>query len=259
METSGSEEVRALEIDELDRSLPWVITIDSDPAENPYTGSDGIKLPFNRIGIRDPEKIDSVLNLGSPDLIVLNPHTTPRTVSEFVRHAPVVVIIDPSCDRVEQVEEMYREGAVVVLDKASDPRVINAAVNEALKRKAVIQLVKPASGSDTTGEDAAEEENPVVKIGALEVNYDKVEAKFEGIPVDFKRMEWDIFLFLIENKDKLVSQQAIVAAVWGHPIDKHLAGSLKVHIARIRKKVPGFIKTRINRGYIFETPSETQS
>jgi DNA-binding response OmpR family regulator len=170
-----------------------------------------------------------------------------------------MVIIDRNGSAVNHVEEFYRDGAVEVLDKASDPRIVNAAVNEVLRRKLMPQVDEPVSEPNTGNSEEATQENPVPGIGELEINMERVEVKYKGEVVKLTDKQRGILIKLEENKGRVVSEQAIVETVWNHAPDNHTILSMRVHLSKLRKKMPGLIETIRKHGYIIKSPTEDQS
>ncbi|UHG94749.1 response regulator transcription factor [Spirosoma oryzicola] len=76
-------------------------------------------------------------------------------------------------------------------------------------------------------------------------------------PVDLTGKEYDLLLFLVTNKNRLLSKAAIVEHVWGDymdGIDSH--DFLYTHVRNLRRKLleagsPDYITTRYGAGYIF--------
>lgn len=259
-DTFTGTEVRAVEVHEVDKNLPWVVTIDSGAEVIPSNSQlEGNHLRFNHIVIRNPGLVEYDLGLFKPALIVLNPDSTALSVDVLAKFAPVVVVIDRNSSAVNRVEDFYREGAAVVLDKASDPRILNAAVNEELRKSLIPKDDEPDSWVNTRNSEVAPQVNPILEIGALEINMEKVETKYNGEVVKLTARELDIVLLLAKNRDRVVSGQAIVETVWEHAPDNHTFLSMRVHLSRLRKKMPGLIETIRKRGYIIKSPSESQS
>lgn len=76
-------------------------------------------------------------------------------------------------------------------------------------------------------------------------------------PVDLTLKEYELLLFLVTNKERLLSKSVIVEHVWGDymdGIDSH--DFLYTHVKNLRRKLvdagcPDFIRTRYGAGYIF--------
>lgn len=78
-------------------------------------------------------------------------------------------------------------------------------------------------------------------------------------PVELTGKEYDLLLFLITNKNRLLSKSVIVEHIWGDHmdgIDSH--DFLYTHVRNLRRKLldagcPDYITTRYGAGYIFTT------
>lgn len=74
-----------------------------------------------------------------------------------------------------------------------------------------------------------------------------------------KTMEYKLLLFMVKNKNKLLTKDEIFENVWGGGIVSD--STLNVHIRRLREKIeidpnnPQYIKTMWGVGYIFEDKS----
>ena len=80
-----------------------------------------------------------------------------------------------------------------------------------------------------------------------------------GVRVDLTAMQFDLLLFLVANKDRVLSRSAIVEHVWGdhaEAMDHH--DFLYSHMKNLRKKLTELgwedrIKTVYGIGYRFST------
>lgn len=93
----------------------------------------------------------------------------------------------------------------------------------------------------------------VVKVGPLLINRDRHEVLLDNTPVNLTVKEYELLLFLIANKDRVLTREAILDAVWG---DDYYGGerTVDVHIRRLRAKLPGVaacIETVHGVGYRF--------
>ena len=73
-------------------------------------------------------------------------------------------------------------------------------------------------------------------------------------PIDLSPLEYRIIEYLIVNRGKAMSSHEIYEAVWGNDAEDALfSNSLKVHIARLRKKLgQNCVKTIPSCGYMIE-------
>lgn len=80
--------------------------------------------------------------------------------------------------------------------------------------------------------------------------------------VELSKNEYKIIKLLMENKDKVVSREALLEALWNDQsfVDEN---TLSVNMARVRARLlnlglEDIIKTRKGLGYIFEMPQKAQ-
>lgn len=78
----------------------------------------------------------------------------------------------------------------------------------------------------------------------------------EGQEILLKNKEFNLFAYLYDNRNKVISKEELFAKIWG---DEYFSdGTLNVHIRKIREKIernpnePKYIKTIWGIGYMFE-------
>ncbi len=88
-----------------------------------------------------------------------------------------------------------------------------------------------------------------IKFGSLEIYENQRTVIYNGKNVDLSKTEFDLLLYLAKNKDRVVSKEEILDAVWG--IDYYGSdNTVEVYINYIRKKIsPELIKTIRGVGY----------
>lgn len=96
--------------------------------------------------------------------------------------------------------------------------------------------------------------------GYLTVNFLSKQVKVNGVTVKLTSLEFKLLVYLMENKDKVVSKQELFEKVWE---DKFTGdGTLNVHIRRIREAIepdpnkPKYILTVWGDGYKFTGGNE---
>lgn len=95
----------------------------------------------------------------------------------------------------------------------------------------------------------------VVKIGDLILDINEKLLSYQGQPIILTRKEYDLLLYLISNKNRVVTKEAIAEHLWGDNID--MADSydfIYSHIKNLRKKMvgagaPDYIKVVYGMGY----------
>ena len=94
----------------------------------------------------------------------------------------------------------------------------------------------------------------IIEINGLVIDKDKHKCLLYEEEVDLTPIEFDILLYLAENRGKVISSEALFEKVWK---EKYLDSNntVMVHIRRIREKLkedtkhPKFIKTVWGVGY----------
>ena len=100
------------------------------------------------------------------------------------------------------------------------------------------------------------EENSIV-IDGLEINDNKKEVKVDGENVKLTPIEYNILLFLAENRGQVFSIEQIYENVWKEPFDGY-EKKVVVHISHIRDKIeinpkePKYLKIIWGLGYKVE-------
>ncbi|HOH53561.1 MAG TPA: response regulator transcription factor [Fervidobacterium sp.] len=89
---------------------------------------------------------------------------------------------------------------------------------------------------------------PVI-LGPLEIYEEQRRILYNGEEVDLSKTEFELLLYLVKNKQRVVSKEEILNAVWG--IDYYGSdNTVEVYINYIRKKLsPDLIKTIRGVGY----------
>jgi len=115
------------------------------------------------------------------------------------------------------------------------------------KVKAVLKRYGQASATDYSD-------------GYLTVNFSSRQVNANGVTVKLTSLEFKLLVYLMENKDKVVSKQELFEKVWE---DKFTGdGTLNVHIRRIREAIepdpnkPKYIITVWGDGYKFTGGNE---
>lgn len=81
----------------------------------------------------------------------------------------------------------------------------------------------------------------LVKINNLEIDLDKRLVCSNGEVIIFTRKEYDILIFMILNKNKVVTRLQISEHIWGDIIEENYNSNyIDVHIKNIRKKLAEF-------------------
>ncbi|MFC0186562.1 DNA-binding response regulator, OmpR family, contains REC and winged-helix (wHTH) domain [Pseudarcicella hirudinis] len=99
----------------------------------------------------------------------------------------------------------------------------------------------------------------IISFNEISVNTLTLEAKVNGILLDLTRKEFDLLLYFLANKNRVLTRQSIAEHLWGDYTD-NLANFDFVyqHVKNLRKKISNtkgrdYIGTVYGLGYKFET------
>ncbi|MGD6967587.1 response regulator transcription factor [Rossellomorea vietnamensis] len=188
-----------------------------------------------------------------PDLMILDlmlPKIDGIEVCKQIRQQKVMIPIlmltakDDEFDKVLGLEL----GADDYMTKPFSPREVMARVKAILRRsQAVI--------------DAAEhlraEQKDYLQVGELKVYPEQYEAYFGNTLLELTPKEFELLLYLTENKGRVLTRDQLLSAVWNYDF----AGDTRivdVHISHLRDKIetntkkPVYIKTIRGLGYKLE-------
>jgi two-component system KDP operon response regulator KdpE len=140
---------------------------------------------------------------------------------------------------------------IAALDAGADDYVTKPfALGELLARlRAVMRRATPA-------------DEPVLRVGPLEIDRDKRAARRDGELLKLTPHEFDLLRVLAENEGKLLTHAAILRAVWG-PAYQVESNYLHVYVSQLRRKVevdprrPQLIRTEPGAGYRLVAPEES--
>lgn len=190
----------------------------------------------------------------SPDLILLDlmlPELDGMEVCKELRssrlNTPIIMLTarDDEFDKVLGLEL----GADDYMTKPFSPREVIARV------KAVLRRFLPSPINEV------EKASPAYQFGELKVFPDRFEAYLGERQLEFTPKEFELLVYLVENKNRVLTRDQLLSAVWNYDF----AGDTRivdVHISHLRDKIeensrkPIFIKTIRGLGYKFEEPKQ---
>lgn len=97
-----------------------------------------------------------------------------------------------------------------------------------------------------------------IKAGRIIIDSKKKVAIYNHKEIDLTPKEYDLLVYLIHNKDRVVSREDILQCVWDYQYIGD-ARTVDTHIKQIRAKLTDkckYIKTVYGRGYRFEVPDK---
>jgi DNA-binding response OmpR family regulator len=176
------------------------------------------------------------------DLVILDimiPELDGWSVCKRLRKASDVPIIMLTA-RIDEEDKLmgYDFGADDYITKPFSPRVLVA------KSK---MLLKRAEGSICKNDG-------ILAINDIEINRPSRTVKLQNNFVDLALKEYELLLYLMENKNIVLSRENILSKVWGYDYYGDLR-TVDTHIKKIRNKLgekAAYITTIIGAGYKFE-------
>jgi len=101
--------------------------------------------------------------------------------------------------------------------------------------------------------------NPLVRFNEIKLNTNTFEASVNDLTLDLTRKEFDLLLYFIVNKNRVLSRQSIAAHLWGdYTEDLANFDFVYQHIKNLRKKIGqangnDYVSTVYGVGYKFNT------
>lgn len=100
----------------------------------------------------------------------------------------------------------------------------------------------------------------IIVFDELHIDLNKKQAVVKDVELDLTKKEYELLIYFISNKNKVISKSAIAEHLWGDNMD--LATSydfIYTHIKNLRKKLlqqgaPDYIKSIYGMGYKFSLP-----
>lgn len=184
--------------------------------------------------------------------------------------APNLVILDimlPIMDGFEVCRQIRKETNIPVLMLTARGDEIDKVVGlevgaddyltKPFSMRELIARVKALLRRSAFDPDAQMSSKAISFSGNLTINQDRHEVSIEGTILDLQPKEYDLLLFLVKNKKRIVTRDEILTKVWGW---EYLGNSrtVDVHMRWLRQKLeddpnkPKRIVTVHGEGYIFE-------
>ena len=101
-----------------------------------------------------------------------------------------------------------------------------------------------------------------VSLGGLTVNTDAREVSMNGSPVVLTYKEYELLMYLVDNRSRVVERDELLNRLWGYSADIETR-TLDIHIRTLRQKLgeegSRYIKTVRSVGYRFAVPAEAEN
>ncbi len=210
---------------------------------------------YSVITASDGEEGKNKAILEKPDLMILDlmlPKMDGIEVCKKLRQQkellPILMLTakDDEFDKVLGLEL----GADDYMTKPFSPREVVARVKAILRRSQAIQ---------ETNDHSLEVIKEYNEVAELKIYPEQYEAYFQGRLLELTPKEFELLLFLTENKGRVLTRDQLLRAVWKYDF----AGDTRivdVHISHLRDKIesntkkPIYIKTIRGLGYKLEEP-----
>ena len=203
---------------------------------------------YNTVSAADGEAAIELVHSEQPDLIVLDlmlPKMDGIEVCKKLRSGGInipIIMLTAKGDEFDKVHGL-EIGADDYMTKPFSPREVTARIKAVLRR------------SEAKVESPEVEE--ILESGPLKVYLERYEVYLHEEKLDFTPKEFELLAYLIQNKNRVLSRDLLLSAVWNYDF----AGDTRivdVHVSHLREKVekdtrkPQFIKTVRGIGYKFE-------
>ena len=190
----------------------------------------------------------------SPDIIVLDlmlPKLDGMEVCKQLRQKNIMIPILMLTAKDDQLDKILglELGADDYMVKPFSPREVIARV-KAILRRTQVQTEAAGENEQTEGQ---------IGIGKLTIYPEKYEAYFKENLLELTLKEFELLLYLAQNKGRVLTRDQLLSAVWNYDF----AGDTRivdVHISHLREKIeedtkkPAYIKTIRGLGYKLEEP-----
>ena len=203
--------------------------------------------------------------------------TGAQALEQAAKHPPDLVILDlglPDLDGVEVIQGLrgWTTAPIIVLSGRAD----SIDKVEALDAGADDYVTKPFGMEEllarmrAVGRRAvADGDEPRVRLGELVVDLAakrvfREQDGAEGADVRLTPTEWHLLEVLLRYPGKLLSQQQLLAEVWG-PGYADAAGNLRLYMAQLRRKLepeparPRWLLTEPGMGYRFQPDPDSDA
>jgi len=211
---------------------------------------------FEVVTAMDGQEGKRIAETESLDIIVLDlmlPNLDGMDVCKQLRQQNImtpILMLTAKDDELDKILGLEL-GADDYMVKPFSPREVIARVKAILRRT----QIQTEAGKDN---DQPDEQ---IQIGRLTIYPEKYEAYFQEEKIELTLKEFELLLFLGQNKGRILTRDQLLSTVWNYDF----AGDTRivdVHISHLREKIeenskkPAYIKTIRGLGYKLEEPKE---
>lgn len=226
--------------------------------------------------VEDEASIATLLkyNLEQAGFQVLTSHDGKEGLEMAIEKKPDLILLDimlPTLDGIEICKELrsQKKNVPIIMITARDDEfdtVIGLElgaddyITKPFSPREVIARVKAVLRRTVSIDSSPEKiESKSLKIGSLVVYPDRFEAFLNDEPLEFTPKEFELLIYLLENKNRVLTRDHLLNAVWGYDYvsDSRI---VDVKISHLRDKIeensrkPNYIRTIRGIGYKVEEP-----
>lgn len=163
-------------------------------------------------------------------------------------------------DLLEQLKQDNKSDGVLILSAKNslDDRVVglNAGADDYLSKP--FHMAELAARVTAIIRRKTFDGKNTIQIKNLSIDLNRRVASVNGRPIDFTRKEYDLLLYFLANKNKVISKDAIAEHLWGDHMDiSNSFDFLYTHIKNLRKKLvwagcEDYVRSIYGTGYKFQ-------
>ncbi|PEZ03697.1 DNA-binding response regulator [Bacillus sp. AFS018417] len=179
-----------------------------------YDGKSGLEIALH-------ENLDLILlDLMLPELSGIE---VLRRLRKAGIHVPVILLTarNTTLDKVMSLDQ----GANDYVTKPFEMEELLARVRSSIRSNTMITAGVPLN-----------EQTPLLSIADLSVNMDTREVTRNGKSISLTPKEYDLLVYLLTNKNKIVTREGILTHVWGYEYEGE-TNVIDVYIRHLRKKI----------------------
>lgn len=201
---------------------------------------------FNVLEAEDGEEALRLFKAYKIDFVILDimlPQLDGLRVCEYIRKTSDVPIVMLTAKTQEEDKlRGFEYGTDEYVTKPFSPKVLVARIKALLNR---------VEGKVSKG-------NSIFSVDGLTVNYITGKVAVDNTDVALTHKEFDLLVYLIQNRGVILSKDSILNSVWGYDYYGD-PRTVDTHIKRLREKLNArstYIVTVRGRGYSFEVKNE---
>lgn len=167
-------------------------------------------------------------------------------------------VMMPICDGWEVLKEIreYSDVPIVMLTALGD----ESHEVQGLKIGADDYIAKPFSYErfvarlNTYLRKLKKERLAELRVGEITINQSAHRVTIADVDVDLNRKEYQLLIYFLKNKGKVLSREQILSSIWGYDFDGDIR-TIDTHIKTLRAKLTScgeYIRTVRGSGYRFE-------